>query len=54
MADAVRRFLSAQLHYCGFIPDDRALPRAELDGLQDRWDKTVADSPHQPAWREPA
>jgi flagellar biosynthesis protein FlhG len=28
MADAVRRFLSAQLHYCGFIPDDRALPRA--------------------------
>lgn len=28
MADAVRRFLSAQLHYCGFIPDEQALPRA--------------------------
>ena len=23
-----------------------------LAGLQDRWDKAVADSPHQPAWRE--
>ena len=23
-----------------------------LDGLQDRWDKAVADSPHQPAWRD--
>ncbi|HET7633407.1 MAG TPA: hypothetical protein VFK51_01645 [Burkholderiales bacterium] len=28
MADAVRRFLSAQLHYCGFIPDEQVLPRA--------------------------
>jgi hypothetical protein len=24
-----------------------------LEGLQDRWDKAVADSPRQPAWREP-
>ena len=23
-----------------------------LAGLTDRWDKAVADSPHQPAWRE--
>ena len=23
-----------------------------LTGLQDRWDKAVADSPHQPPWRE--
>ena len=23
-----------------------------LEGLQDRWDKAVADSPLQPAWRE--
>jgi flagellar biosynthesis protein FlhG len=28
MADATRHFLSARLHYCGFIPDDHALPRA--------------------------
>ena len=25
-----------------------------LGGLQDRWDKAVADSPYQPAWRETA
>ena len=24
-----------------------------LDALTDRWDKAVADSPHQSAWREP-
>ena len=39
------------------IQDTYSHVAAEIDarllvGLQDRWDKAVADSPLQPAWRE--